>query len=67
MSLGLLLFLSILCMVVITLLFLLAIKKGYAFQHTIDPTPPKSDENDKNKSWIILDWNISYHQKEISP
>lgn len=48
MSLSLLLFLAILCIVVITLLFLLATKKGYEYQHTIDEAPPTSKE-DKNK------------------
>ncbi len=50
MSLWLLLFLAILCMVVITILFLLATKKGYEHQHTVDPTPSKSEENGKNIS-----------------
>ena len=49
MSLWFLMFLAISCMVVITLLFLLATKKGYEHQHTIDPIPPKSKENVKKK------------------
>lgn len=48
MPLWLLLFLAIVCMVVITLIFLVATKKGYEHQHTIDPAPSTS-EKDINK------------------
>lgn len=49
MPLWLLLFLAIGCIVVITLIFVVATKKGYEHQHTIDPAPARS-ESDKNQS-----------------
>ena len=45
MRLWLLLFLAIVCMVVITLISLVATKKGYEHQHTIDPAPSTSDKD----------------------
>lgn len=47
MPLWLLMLLAIGCMTVITLIFMVATKKGYEHQHTIDPPPPTSESDKK--------------------
>ncbi|MGD7044357.1 YtzI protein [Jeotgalibacillus proteolyticus] len=42
MSLGGLMFLSILVIVLITALFIIATNRGYDYEHTVDPLPEKN-------------------------